>query len=75
MKMKLWCIFGIILLFVCVVSPPPEAPPAAEVEGAAKVSTIIYLNGDSYVGSLDDNGMRNGKGILKLAEGDSYDGD
>ena len=39
------------------------------------VATTKYSNGDSYVGKIDDNGLRNGKGKYTYANGDVYVGE
>ncbi len=70
MNILLWRIFAIILLFVGVISSSSEVSTL----DAPVVSTKTYLNGDSYEGEMDDNGLRNGKGILRWS-GMVYDGD
>jgi len=56
----------------------PASTVEAGAEGAstsmAMVSTIKYPTGDTYTGQVDSNAQRNGKGILKWANGDIYDG-
>ena len=61
------------MLFVGVISWSPEES-ALDAEVAPVVTTKIYLNGDSYEGEMDDNGLRNGKGVLTWT-GMVYDGD
>ena len=44
--------------------------------GAPEVlSTIVYFNGDSYVGEVDGNGLKSGRGIMKWENADVYDGE
>ena len=35
---------------------------------------INYKNGDNYIGDLNENGLKNGKGIMKYINGEIYDG-
>eukprot|EP00984_Skeletonema_dohrnii_P026971 scaffold16402_cov86-Skeletonema_dohrnii-CCMP3373.AAC.4 len=48
----------------------------ASAEGASNsMETIItYTNGDTYIGQVDTNGKREGKGIMRKANGGVYDG-
>ena len=46
----------------------PRGPPEV-------LSTIVYFNGDSYVGEVDGNGLKSGHGILKRTNGNVYDGE
>ena len=48
----------------------------ASAEGAstAMEKTIQYRNGDTYIGHVDNDGQRDGKGILRKKNGDVYEG-
>ncbi|KAL7450227.1 hypothetical protein ACHAWC_002182, partial [Mediolabrus comicus] len=37
--------------------------------------TYLYSDGDSYLGKVDDNGLKSGHGIFVCANGDFYNGD
>ena len=64
-----------ILLWRRIVAPLFLLFVSAVAEGTQAVSTIDYDNGDSYVGNLDEHGRKSGRGILKLAAGDVYEGE
>ena len=74
MNILLWRIVATLLLCISAVSSTPEASGQAD-GGAQTVSTIDYDNGDSYIGTLDEHGRKSGKGILKLASCDFYEGE
>ena len=48
----------------------------ASAEGASMVieKTSKYPNGDTYIGHVDNDGQRDGQGILTKANGDVYEG-
>ena len=65
-----------ILLLLLIVGTVSQA---SGTDGAptpvVSVATINYSNGDSYIGNIDNNGRRNGKGKYTYLSGSVYDGE